>query len=392
MRFMFLIFLPFSIFASDIHTLANIAYKNNPQFKLLDNKIKSNEFDILNSTIENNPILSLGITDINIDKPLKRDLEAMQTQFISLSQKFTNNNKLNANKDIYKVEKQIIKTSIQHTKELILKKLYSYYFEYTKLQLDKKILNKYITNIKQIQKFHNNHINHKQAYQASIQNDLNLENLQIRLLKINQQIEIIFINISELTNQKITSINSNNKLIYNNKLAINHSALELANLQIKKEQAKQNLLNTKTSSDFTINAGYYIRESRDDYINLAIMFPLQVSDIEDNRVKQSTYKIEESKNDLEVLKNKLNNAMQTNLSNIKFSTLTLNSLDKVIKLQNKELKLITSQNNINTLIKALELKNNILSNELKKNTQNYLYNLAKLELSYLSANLRINHE
>jgi len=392
MRFILLTLLPLSIFASDIHTLANIAYENNPQFKLLQNKIKSKDFDILNSTIENNPVLNLGITDINMNKPLQRDLEAMQTQFISISQKFTNNDKFNANKNIYTLEKKIVQTSIQHTKELILKQLYSYYFKYTKLQGDKKLLQEKIINIKQIQKFHNNHINHKQAYQSTIQNELSLENLQIRLLKIQQKIAVIFINISEITNKKILSISSNNKLIFKDIVAKNHSLLELAYLNIQKVQAKQNFMYAKTSSDFTLSAGYYQRDSRDDYINLGIKIPLQIHDTEDNLVKKYNFQIEEATNQLEVLQNKLNNTMKTNLSNIRFSILTLKSLDKIINLQNKELRLITNQNNINTLIKALQLKNKILDNKLEKNKQNYLYNLAKLELSYLSANLRINHE
>jgi outer membrane protein TolC len=392
MRFIALVFLPLSIFASDILTLANIAYEKNPKLKLIQNQSNAKYFDIQNSTIEKNPTLGFGITDINLNEPLKRDLEPMQTHFITLSQTFTDGDKFEANKYLKLIENQIIKTKLNHEKELILKQLYKYYFEYEKLLLDKKLFQEKIKNIKDIQAFHNTHINHKQAYQTSIQNQLSLESLKLKLVEIEQKTELIFINISEIVNEKVDSISITSQLQFKETIKVKHPLLELGNLAIKEAEAKKILDESKTSSDYTLSAGYYQRKSRDDYINLGVKIPLQIYDREENLVKKSIIQIEEVKNNLSAIENKLYKSLQTNISNKKTNELFIKSLKKIITLQEKELALITNQNTMNTLLDSLSVKNKIIDNKLQINKHQYKLNLTKVELAYLSGFLRINHE
>jgi outer membrane protein TolC len=389
---MALVFLPLSIFASDITSLVNSAYDKNPQIQLLKEKIKAKDFDIQNSTIDKNPMLSFGVTDINLNEPLKRDLEAMQTHYISVAQEFTDKDKQNSKKDIAILEKQIIQTKLNLEIEQLTKKLYKYYFEYKKLCNEIRLINKKIKNIQHIKSFHTSHINHEEAYQASINNDLTLEKLKLKLIKIEQKKEQIFIDISELVNEKITAISISKDLLHSDTLDENHLVLQIKKLQIKKAKAINKLAKNNTSSDFTLSAGYYQRESRDDYLNLGVKIPLQIYNKEDNLIKQSKIKINEATHELESLKNQLIKSLYTNISNKKLEKLTISSLEKIIQLQEKELNLITNQNNMNTLLQALNLKNKIIDNKLQINTQNYLLNIASLELAYLGGNLRISHE
>ena len=68
-----------------------------------------------------NPVFSVGVNDLLLNKNfLSRDVEAMQTQYISLSQKIPTNNKLG------------IKASISRSEELISKLIYKLTLRTTK--------------------------------------------------------------------------------------------------------------------------------------------------------------------------------------------------------------------------------------------------------------------
>lgn len=392
MKLLLLAFITLPLFAKDIISLANLAFQNNPNIKQLHNQIKAKNFDILNSTNFKNPVISLGINDINLNDPLKRDIEAMQTQYINFAQEITNSSKLDSKKNIEKYNQMILSFELENERNIILKKLYTYYFQYKTLQNNIQLYKKQQNNIKKIKDFHTNHINHQEAFQTMIQNDLMLENIQLQIIQAEEKIDLILFEITEITGENTDSIEVQMIPKFNTIIDTNHMLLSIAKTKISKAKEETNLAQKNQSSNVTFNAGYYSRDSKDDYINIGIKIPLQTYKTEENLVAKSMKNTQVAINQLEKIQLNLDKQY-----NIAFSKLTLaNNSIKSLKKQNRyllqEKEYISSKNKLSNILEILALENSIIKNAILMNQQIQNKNIASTQLSYLSSQLRINHE
>ena len=62
------------------------AYQNSPKIQKIQNEISYLSDDIKLSRVFDNPTLKIGVNDVLLNKPLDRNLEPMQTQYIAISQ------------------------------------------------------------------------------------------------------------------------------------------------------------------------------------------------------------------------------------------------------------------------------------------------------------------
>lgn len=392
MKFLLLVCITLPLFAKDIASLAKITFDNNPTIKELRNQIKAKNFDILNTSNYKNPVVSIGVNDISLDDPLKRDIEAMQTQYINFSQEITNSSKLHMKKNIEKYNQIILSSKLENEKNLIVKKLYIYYFQYTTLQNDIKLYKQQQNNLLQIKDFHTNHITHKEAFQTMIQNDFMIENLQLQIIQAQEQIKQILFEIKELSGESIDSIETVYIPTFQNSIATNHPLLTINQTKIQQAKAQTKLAQENKESDFTLSAGYYNRDSKDDYINLGVKIPLQIYSTEDNIVSQSLQNTQIMIHQLEQTKLYLEKTYNISYSRYTLANDSIRSLKKQNQYLIQEKEYINTKNKLSNILEILALENKIIQNKILTNQQIKNKNIASIELSYLSSQLRINHE
>jgi outer membrane protein TolC len=150
--------LAISVYGSEVQTLIDTAYKNNPTLKKLELQIQSNEYNIKNSTLYKNPVFSIGMNDINIDEPSDRTLEPMQTQYISISQEITDSDKLEQKEQIIRINKKILQRVLKDKKDQIAKDIYSIAFSINELEKKIKLNQDKIKNTQKIKNYHSNNL------------------------------------------------------------------------------------------------------------------------------------------------------------------------------------------------------------------------------------------
>ncbi len=376
-----------SLYATDIQTLVSKSYDNNPTLKKLELQIKASDYDIKNSDIYKNPILSIGLNDINLDEPTDRALEPMQTQYISISQEITDSDKLEQKSKIAYINKEILQIILKEKKDQISKKIYTLAYEIQELEEKIKLNKQKILNIKEIKNYHDNHIQHKQAFQISLQNDLMIDTINLSIQIDLEKIEQKYVKLSELVNDDVKNIENVNEFIYDEDIT-SHKLLQIEELNIKKANVKKELARENESSDFTLSAGYYQREKFDDYVNIAIKMPLNIYKKESNELHKSFKQIEISRQRYEEVKNALYKKYKIELSKNRLSKNSIKYIDQILAHLEKEKELIINQNKMDSVIGALAIENKIIDEKKKRLMYQKQLKQSKLELAYLTSTIK----
>ena len=384
------LFITVSLFAANIDDVIKNTLLTNPMLKKYENNIISKDYDIKNSDIYKNPVLTLGLNDISLDTPSERNLEPMQTNFISLSQEITMNDKLKLNRSINIYDKTAAKLFLEDKKDKLIQDIYTIFFQVNYLNNTIKILEKKSINIQKIQEYHNTHIQSAMAFQQSLQNDLSIEQLKLNINTKKEKIRQLYSSLEELSNLHITNLQKTISPEFKNdiKKLFDHKLVELNQMIIKQNIAKSDLAKENELPDPTVTLGYYNRVSYDDYVSLALKIPLNVYGKEKNIYLKSKVKIEEAKNELDALKNLLKNSYITNLSKLDNAQRSAEFTNNIISTIQKQIGLIREQNVKDSVIKILELENKLLDNRLMLQEFELSKNTATVNLSYLTSTLR----
>jgi len=390
-----LLLISLSLYAADINTLIQKAYSNNPTIQKLSSEIELNNYDIANSILYKNPVLTLGINDINFDEPSKRDLEAMQAEYITISQEFTDSDKLDIKKQIENSDKKISILLLEEQKDRIVKTLYQYYFAYEQLTQKIKLNEQKKANIAKISKYHTNHIQHKKAFQEILNNDLNIDKLSLQIIFDKEKQKQILINTSELVGETVRTIEPLNKKLTPMQTARleEHKLLLIEKENIQKRLQTKELAKENQSSDYTLSAGYFHRDQFDDYMNVAIKFPLNIYGKEKNNLLKARKQVDIAHSKYAEVKNSLKKRYDMELSKRKLNLRSLEYIHKINQHLEKEKELILNKNSIDSLIEVLMIDNKLIENMILKTNYNKELQIANIQLYYLSSNLqRIRYE
>ena len=388
MKALLLLIISISLYGVSIDKVIDTAYKNNPTIKKLQEQILSKDYDILNSDLYKNPVITIGVNDINLDEPKKRDLEAMQTNFISFSQEITWSDKLKLKTKIEHINKDIIKLLLKEEKNKIAKDIYNLYFIIEELNKKIQLNNKILQNTQKIKNYNNNQIQNTKAFQSSIQNDIIIDKTKLKIESYKELISQKYAQLLEITNKDISNISIKKHPKYKDQNSIKkHLILQIQNTQIDKALNKKDLAIKNKTPNYTISGGYYNRDSFDDYINIALKFPINIYSKEKNQVSKSKKLINIEKNRYNELKNKLIKNYKISLSQYNLASKSIEFTKKIIKHLKKEKELISKQNYNTSILQILNLDNKILKNsiDLEKYKKNLF--IAQTNLSYLTSNL-----
>ena len=337
-----------SSFALSLDEIVDTALKNNQNLKSIQASI-----DIANENIKlsrkwKNPTLTLGINDIHFDEPLKRDIEAMQGQYIGFSQIIPVGNKLDIKERVSQKDKNIVTLKLEDKKLILKSKIYEISYNILILERKLKLLSKYEKNIKKVEKLSQALYSLGKSSQNEIINaKVAFSNIQIQKKNLKNMIDNLYLKLEQISYEKIDTIDASleiEELVLNMDMQ-NHPKIKMQEEKIRKfnELSKLEIENEK--GDIKVNIAYFNRDSKfKDYANISVNIPL------------SLYKTEKVK----ALKQKIKaNEERSNLEDTK---------------QNFKIELMSLENNINSAYSNYSLINKTiipLKQKIQKNIENY---------------------
>jgi len=296
--------------AQSLESILELVDKNNSSLKEKQAFIDASKVNVELSNTWQNPILGFGVNDINLDEPTSRDIEAMQTQFISYSQVIPTNGKLQSQKEIKQYGLNIKQIEFNNYKQKLksqaMQYSYTIYYENEKLE----IVNRYIENLgKQKELMQLLYENGKIAQSKVVGLDLRIYKLKLKKQKLKYKISKIKLALENIVYSKVDTIELNNHI---NEMMINidavlekHPLILIQKEKIKEQQEKTDLANKKKFSDVKLTVGYYNREKFDDYMSFNIAIPLSIQGREKLEVRKSKVNELAMQNSLESLQQQI---------------------------------------------------------------------------------------
>ncbi len=295
-----------SINAIDLNDMMKIVRKNSKDLSVVAQNIKIANENMKLVTKWDNPILGLGINDIHLNNITSRDLEAMQSQYISISQTIPTNSKLEIKENIQRKNSEVYRLLLKD-KILKIESILREYLSKRVVILEKlQLINSYLANISQLNtlykelakidvKNHRNYVN----------SDILYSNLLIQKENLNSQLKIIKLQIEKILYKKIYKISFGLQApLRVKKINILHHPFIISKQEsINRENYNIKLQYAKEVPDMKLNAGYFNRIDREDYISLSLSMPLTINGREKINIQKAKILKMQKYDELEISKN-----------------------------------------------------------------------------------------
>ena len=292
--------MPFSLFSQTLQEVIDYSIQHNFQIQILEEESKIVEKQAQIEAVWSDPVLKAGLNDIQAVHTLSRNQEAMQNQYVTLSQAIPLNNRLELASDVekeklllFKEKKNILNTNIAFAvREAFIAAQYS--------KKNLKILEHYITFLKKplnllielsaverdsVAKFLKTQLLQK-SYQFQKQS------WQQNIQMAKERIELIGnIEIDEFSDEVLVEdyLSQNlDDLIA--QLEMNSPQLKMREVLKKVANKGVALAKANEQTDFTVTGGYYQRFDRNDYVSVSLSFPLYIHKKQANKTVQAMRK------------------------------------------------------------------------------------------------------
>ncbi len=315
-----------SSFSWELDVLVKDALKDNYEIKQMQKSILLDEQDIDLATTWKDPTFSFGLNDVQFDDTFKRDKEAMQTQFVSISQIVPTNKKLPKKELIFIEQKEISKLKLEDKKLKIASNIRELGYSFIITEKKIKLLKEYQKNTKELEEvayilYESNKIKQSISVNAKLLN----QKLKIQMQNLQYRVESLGLKLEELTYKEIKKVQAS--LEKKDDLSIDlemHPAILILKSEVKKQNAITKLKKAEKFPDIKLNVGYFQRDGRDDYVSASVNFPLLIRGTQEKEQKKATYRALINEDKLKALKIRfkskvtlLNKQMQTAYSNYK---------------------------------------------------------------------------
>ena len=289
-----------SLHAQTLREVIDYSQRHNYQLQILqeESEIIDREADIVGAWSD--PVLQAGMNDIQAVQPLSRNVEAMQNQFITLSQAIPLNNRLEIASDVEKEKLLVVEQKKEILSVNIAFGVRKAFIEAQFAQSSLSILDRYISFLKRpmdllvnlsaveknsVEKYITTQLLQK-TYQ--FQREAWLRNIEVAKERIelignlkidNFSDEVVLKNYHYQTLEELLSLLDMNSP----ELHMRDALKNVANHEIELAQAKE-------QTDFTVTGGYYQRFDRNDYVSVAVSFPLYIHKKQSNKTVQAMKK------------------------------------------------------------------------------------------------------
>lgn len=329
--------------------LVQNTYEKNYTITGLQKAIMGANEDIILAKKWQNPMLIFGMNDIQLDDVSRRDLEAMQAQFIGITQVIPMGDKLEYKEEIALKDKEILTLILEDKKLELQSKIYELSFSIAILEKKSKLLENYLHNISKLEQlntffYENNQILQTQTFNTQIMySKVNLQKIQL-----DTTIKNLYVRLEEITQEKVEDLEIDLER-FSKPLATDfthHPKLQIQELISKKARIQAKLEEENKIPDISFNVAYFQRDNKyEDYVNFSLAVPLALYGTENSKALKAKSKNYEEISRLKDLEKQFNT--QTKLLNNEFD---------------------------NALMSIKELKTNILPLQQKVQESMELYN------------------
>jgi hypothetical protein len=387
-----LVIASFFVITSNAQTLDNLV--NSLLEKNYTLKEINSSTDVLKEQISlsykwNNPILSFGATDLQLNDITKRDKEPMQAHFVGITQNIPLGDKLEISKNIAVDDYEISKLQLEDKKLELKALVYEYAFKIKLIEERLALFEEFKINTKKLESLLQNLYKYNKASQEQIINtQIMYKELKLNSSKLTRALNSLKLKLENLTYEKIETIDFDTRLEKKN-ISIDISShpkiLELNKL-IEKSLKIFSLEEEKKYSDIKMNLTYFQRDEKfEDYVNLSFAIPLSVYGSEDIKATKAKLKSVQLKHKLEDIKFNFKNKIETIKQNLDDSLITFNIIQKEILPKQEELQKILENYNTTLMYKKIDTRvliknqNEIIKYKLKAidEKENYFTSLAK---------------
>lgn len=295
-----------SINAINLNSMMKIVKRNSKDLSVVEQKIKMAKENMKLVTKWDNSILGLGINDIHLNNMTSRDLEAMQSQYISLSQIIPTNGKLAIKENIERKGSEVYRLLLKD-KILRIESILREYLSKRMITLKKlKLINSYLTNISKLKNLY------KELAKTDVKNHTKYVNsnilyskLLIKKNNLKSQLKIIKLQIEKILYKKIYKISFRLKApLRVKRINILHHPFILSKQEsINREKYNIKLQYAKKIPDMKLNGGYFNRVNRNDYLSLSLSMPLTINGREKINIQKAKILKMQKYDELEISKN-----------------------------------------------------------------------------------------
>ncbi|MGM0518928.1 MAG: TolC family protein [Campylobacterota bacterium] len=342
-------------FAVSIEQIVSSGLENSRDLKSINYSIKIANENIKLASKYSDPMLTFGVNDIWLNKPFKRDKEAMQASYIGISQVIPTNNKLEIKEQIAKKDMKIQSLVLEEKKLKLKSKIYELAYSIVVLEEKLGLLNEYEQNLIKLQTLSTDFYKLGNGNQNEVLNTkVLLLNLKIKKEKFENIINNLYLKLEQVSYMKIRDIDIGEKL---KKLVLNmdsnkHPKIKQGYIKAKKYIYLSKLERAKKIPDIKVNLSYFSRDSKfEDYANISVNIPLTINNTQSVKSLKAKFKsneisskLDDTKEELQVKFKSLLNSANSALRNYKLIR------TEIIPIKN------TIQNNLENYNSFLESK------------------------------------
>lgn len=377
--------------AQTIEDIVQNVLDKNYSLRAIETSIESLKEDVKLSSKWDNPVLSFGATDVQFEETFSRDKEAMQAQFIGITQNIPIGDKLKIQREIANNDLEISQYELKDKRLQLKSHIYQLAYNIKLLEERLNLIDEFKSNNKKLHALLNELYKYGKSTKMQIlENELALKELNLSSQKINTLLETMKLNLQELTYEKIENVEfkTDIKSITFNINIDKHPKI----LQI--EQTKKKLLKVselekeKKYSDLKMNLTYYQRDEKfNDYMNISFAIPLSLNGSEEIKSVKAKYKSMQENQILIDAKIKFSTQIKNLQQNINDSITTFRFIENEIIPKYYEVQKVLENYNSYMLYKNFDTKalinneNEIIKYKLKAvdEKEKYFNSLAKLE-------------
>jgi len=360
------------LLAIDFDEAKKLLRKNNKILQVLSNKIDISKQDETIKAKWQNPTINLGANDLLINDFANRNKEAMQTQFVTISQNIPIGSNKGISVQIAKKDTQLNKYALKYEILKLNSILLSYFYKIAIINKKLKLIHRYKKNIKEIRSTLLQQIKRNTNQIETINSDIKIAMLDIKIQNLQFLRATTILNIKELLNKQNIQIQAQlDRLKLTNidgdAILKKHPYMLYFKEQIQKSKQNIKLQQSNRFKDIKLSVGYYQREQFDDYMAFNVAIALPIYNTEGKKINKSKIQYLKQKNKLKDIQNKfilqintLRLTEKTSLANYKI----LNN--KIIKLKKQIGKVLNSYSSIKSLsaTKVIDNLNDIIEQEL----------------------------
>ncbi len=276
------------LYAVSLDAIIDNALASNPSLQSINERIAANKESINLASQFANPELLLRINDINLDDPTNRSIEPMQWMAVDFSQKLPYFGKRDAEKKIAIAQENVLIENLDSAKSALVGAIKSQAYSIWELERLVAIIGDYEDLTRQNIELYEAYTSTSDDQHMGIMSaELTLSNLRIQKSRLHSLITSAYARLSYFSVQEISKLKIELDVTEMPPMALlkeelkNNRNVAIRESEVRKELAALERAKLDHYPDTSIQAGYYYRESFDDYLSVGIGLSLPIYGSED---------------------------------------------------------------------------------------------------------------